>query len=759
MATPTRFTKAKVIAGYLLLLAILFLSLWFIRHEMENLSLMDTEQVGKSDSLLSLMRQKDENTIQMLRALTKENEHLLSVDDIRQIIERQDTVITQQRVQQRVVEKRDSVIAQAPKRGFFKRISEVFAPSKDSVIQINSTIESTVDTLLNEYNPIDSIQQQLLQITEQKIQTYRRVSRNNARLREINQMLTGQIDSLVKTYEREVALQLEQEAEAQRMVRMRSTRTIAWIAVGAVILSVIFLIFIWRDITRSNRYRRELEEARKRAENLLQTRERLMLAITHDFKAPLGSIIGYIDLLSRLLEDDREKFYLTNMESSSKHLLKLVNDLLDFHRLDLNKVEIQRVSFQPMRLFDEIKVSFEPLAMEKGLALNYEVGPELKSKYISDPLRIRQVVTNLLSNAIKFTKKGSVSLQVSYRSSQMQMVISDTGSGMKPADRERIFQVFTRLPDAQGEEGFGVGLSIVHKLTELLEGTIRVDSVEGEGSSFTVSIPLYPVASEKEEITVGKEPETLLLPKDAALRVLLIDDDKIQLDLTTAMLSRQGIASVACEQLEELIECLRRETFDVLLTDVQMPAINGFDLLKLLRFSNIPQARSIPIIAVTARSEMSEEEFVKHGFAAKLSKPFSLRDLLQAIGKNISLQRSEKTTKTETGERIVNLKALTTFSEGDREAARSIMISFVEETRKNSRSLQLALEREDMNAIAGMAHKLLPLFTLLNAEFVPLLRELELLKDKELTSRTRESVEEVLAGIGKVLEMAEQEVQ
>ena len=211
----------------------------------------------------------------------------------------------------------------------------------------------------------------------------------------------------MKDYETETLLRARTEAEYQQAVRRRSAKIISGIAVGAVLLSAFFLIIIGRDITRSNRYRRELEEARRRAEDLLAVREKLMLAITHDFKAPLGSIMGYADLLSRLTVDERQRFYLDNMKTSSEHLLKLVVDLLDFHRLDLNKAEINRVTFHPSRLLEEIHVSFEPLTAAKGLALHCDIAPELGGTYICDPLRLRQIINNLLSNAVKFTDQVS----------------------------------------------------------------------------------------------------------------------------------------------------------------------------------------------------------------------------------------------------------------------------------------------------------------------------------------------------------------
>ncbi len=607
-----RFTKLKVTIGYALLLAILLFSLVFVHHEMETLSAADDQQNLRTDSLLTLIHEKDQNTIQMLRVLSEANDSLLSASEIEEIISEQDSVIIQQRVQHRVITKRDSLLTTPNKKGFFKRLAEVFAPSKDSAVLVNTSLEVATDTILEPVASKDSLQQKIRMATEEKrLQRRRTIRRTSTKYQRMNSQLTARMDSLIKQYEEEMTLRARQDAEMQQEVRMRSARTIAGIAIGAVLLSAFFLVLIVRDISRSNRYRRQLEEANKRAEDLLVAREKLMLAITHDFKAPLGSIMGYTELLSRLTEDERQRFYLDNMKSSSEHLLKLVSDLLDFHRLDLNKAEVNRVTFNPSQLFEEIYVSFEPLTVAKGLALQCHVAPELNGRYVSDPLRLRQIVNNLLSNAVKFTQQGEITLTARYDSSKLTIAIADSGKGMAAEDRERIFQEFTRLSGAQGEEGFGLGLSIVKKLVVLLEGTIDVQSKLGEGSCFTVVLPLYPVGESIPESQSSPENETADIDKAATavplmkvIRVLLIDDDKIQLSLTAAMLKQHGVDAVCCEQLEELIEQLRTSVFDVLLTDIQMPAINGFDLVKLLRASNIPQAKTIPVIAVTARSEI-----------------------------------------------------------------------------------------------------------------------------------------------------------
>ena len=757
-----RFTKLKITAGYTLLLAILLFSLVFVHREMEALSAADDQQNLRTDSLLTLLHEKDQNTIQMLRVLSEANDSLLSASEIEEIISEQDSVITQQRVQHRVITKRDSLITTPKKKGFFKRLAEVFSPSKqDSAVLINTSLEVATDTILQPTTSKDSLQQKIRMATEEKrLQRRRTIRRTSTKYQRMNTQLTARMDSLIKQYEEEMTLRARQDAELQQEVRMRSARIIGGIAVGAVLLSAFFLILIMRDISRSNRYRQQLEVANKRAEDLLVAREKLMLAITHDFKAPLGSIMGYTELLSRLTEDERQRFYLDNMKSSSEHLLKLVSDLLDFHRLDLNKAEVNRVTFNPSQLFDEIYVSFEPLTAAKGLALQCHVASELNGRYISDPLRLRQIVNNLLSNAVKFTQKGEISLTAGYESSKLTIAIVDTGKGMASEDRERIFQEFTRLSGAQGEEGFGLGLSIVKKLVTLLEGTIDVQSTLGKGSCFTVTLPLYPVGKsiaeseslESENVDITEE--SAAIPPMKVIRVLLIDDDKIQLNLTAAMLKQHGIDAVCCEQLEQLVEQLRSSVFDVLLTDIQMPAINGFDLVKLLRASNIPQAKTIPVIAVTARSEMDKAALHEHGFAGCLHKPFTVKELLMTVNEG-QLSADEAHITEDMATAGINFSALTAYSEDDPEAASSIIQTFIEETGKNIERMQQALNDKEVDGIAAMAHKLLPLFTMIGVdEAIPLLEWLEVQRGQDFSKKVKEKTDHVLQEILIVLTKA-----
>ena len=722
-------SKVKIVVGYTLLLGVLFFSLFFVHREMENLMHSENQDVHWTDSLITLLREKDENTIYMLRVLSETSESMVSTSAIENIIAtRQDSVVTNRRVQRRIITHRDTVVTKPKKKGFFRRLGEVFVPpKKDTAIQVKTSLEYATDTVIDVYNPVDSLQEKLRAVAQQKKVSDSIVRRRRLTLQRMDKMLTARIDSLLKGYEQETLQRAREEADYRQSVRGHSVKIISSIAVGAVLLSVFFLIIIGRDIARSNRYRRELEEARKRAEDLLAMREKMMLAITHDFKAPLGSIMGYADLLSRLTVDERQRFYLDNMKTSSEHLLKLVVDLLDFHRLDLHKAEINRVTFHPARLLEEIHVSFEPLTSAKGLELHCNIAPELEGTYIS-------------------------------------------GKGMGPADRERIFQEFTRLPGAQGKEGFGLGLSIVRMLVQLLEGTIDVDSVPGKGSTFTLRVPLFPVRMPERtgEEMQEKEEEPLPVPSSPSLRVLLIDDDSIQLTLTAAMLQHSGITSVSCMQPDELLDALRSGTFDVLLTDVQMPAISGFDLLKLLRASNLPQAQTIPVIAVTARSDMKPEEFKAYGFAGCLHKPFTVAELfreldMEGIGQMPALQDervsesaaehpAEHTSGTSAPGCPYNFSALTAFSGDDSDAADSILKSFISETRINAGRLQKAVDMADMDEVAAVSHKMIPLFTLIGAtELVGELKILESLRGASFTEEQEQRALRSLALIEDIL--------
>ena len=703
--------------------------------------LTDTLQQARLDTVRSLLRHKQWNMYAVLEAMRNTPTDQIYQEQLDSLIAQQDSLLSTPHIRRKVITHHNSYTIHHKKKGFFKRLADVFAPGKGDSTQVSNVIqEEYTDTLDEVYNPVDTISHMITGIQHKVFQTRQKETEMlNAQinsLRVIGSGLSQRVNQLLENIEQD-----EQEAARVKLmqeeeIRKEAAETMAKIAIAAFVLVLVFSIVIARDITRNNHYRRELEKAKLYAENLLVAREKLMLTITHDIKAPAGSIIGYIDLLIRLVHDRRQQFYLSNMKSSAQHLLALVTSLLDYHRLEAGKMDLHPVAFSPHELLTDIYHSFLPLAEKKQLQLTFDDKLPESLTLEGDPFRIRQIVENLLSNALKFTATGEITLEAEYHGNQFVFRVSDTGCGMTAKEQERIFKEFTRLRSAQGQEGFGLGLSITHKLVELLLGKIEIESTPGKGSTFQVSMPLPSIASK----AVQETTEVPLTLPETLLRVLIIDDDRIQMHLTEAMLHNVAeevkglkVETVCCEHPEELVAQLQAHTFHLLFTDIQMPAMNGFELLKHLRSLSLPQAQFIPVIAITARGDMDENDFRQKGFAGMLQKPFNQSDLktvLKAVmfgeEANPETARQEIPRKELATEGTYNFSPLTAFSEDDPEAAREILRTFAQETRKNLEKIQVALQAEDMETLCAVAHKMLPTFLMIEArQAIPSLQWLE----------------------------------
>lgn len=427
-------------------------------------------------------------------------------------------------------------------------------------------------------------------------------------------------------------------------------------------------------------------------------------------------------------------------------------------------MDIHPVTFNPHELFESIYTSFLPSSEKKGLSLNLKEHISHTLNLEGDPFRIRQIAENLISNALKFTAEGSITIEIDYGQNRFSFSVKDTGCGMNLQEQQRVFQAFTRLRSAQGQEGFGLGLSITKKLVELLNGEISIESIPGKGSTFQVILYLP-------KVTKAPVPQEKTLPDDKKQwRILLIDDDRIQRNLTEVMIydlfnhTKHGIPPVikSCEQPEELFKLIASEPFDVVLTDIQMPAMNGFELLQKLRSLDVPQAKTIPVIAITARSDMDETDFQAKGFSGCLHKPFNQDELLKIFKTHTSADWKEVPSREEnrympaTACNGYNFSPLTAFSGDDPEAAHEILETFIGESSKNYERMKQALETGNMEDLCAVAHKMLPTFTMIEAKkAVPALQWLEFHRGKtEMTDEAREQADTALACIADVIEQA-----
>lgn len=669
----------------------------------------DSLQTMRLDSITRLLADKERRTMSLRRTIRGGSTASLLDKNIRDLIGPREGIAADTTPFRRVV-KQDTMTVPRSKRRFLQRLGDLFSPPKaDSSVVISRRelvapvvpVESVKDTIALVLRALQD------SVTSNRLGIYDQAWQEGLRLSYSNDLINTKIYRLIMDFEAEDTAFLIRRIEQTEAFRRRSSRVLGGVAIGAVVLMLLFVGMLWRDISRSNRYRRELEQANRDKEALLAAREKLMLAITHDIKAPLGSVMGYIDLLSRLTADKRQELYLHNMKESSGHLLALVNSLLDFYRLDINKIEVNRVAFSPAQLFETIRAGFAAAAAAKGLELRLEAEPDAARTVTGDAFHIRQIADNLVSNALKFTNEGSVTLRVDVVQGRLVFSVRDTGRGIGREEKERIFGEFVRLSSAQGVDGFGLGLSIVDRLVKLLEGTISLESRLGEGSRFIVSVPVGEAGAEFAAVPEAGEPT----PPQPGLQVLLVDDDPLQLEMTAAMCRRAGIGAECCPYPEYAAKLVADGRFDLVLTDIQMPSADGFSVLKAVHGVD----PALGVIAVSARGELDAADFTARGFAGCLRKPFTYSELIAVIRAACGGAVPEADEPAASGTAGVNFDPLTAYAGDDAGAARSILASFAEQTAANCAELEKAVENGDARSVKALSHKMLPIFTMLGA--------------------------------------------
>ena len=489
-----------------------------------------------------------------------------------------------------------------------------------------------------------------------------------------NTALNARLRSLIRHIDNNVQVDLQvREAEIAAM-RKKSFMQIGSLAVSILMLLLVLFIIIHRDAVRIKRYRRktsdligQLQKSVEQNEALIASRKKAVHTITHELRTPLTAITGYAGLMQKDCNTDKIKVYVQNIRQSSDRMREMLNTLLSFFRLDNGK---EQPNFSPYRISaitHILETEFTPIAMNKGLALT--ITNQTDTVVLTDKECILQIGNNLLSNAIKFTENGGVSLRTDYDNGVLKLIVKDTGTGMTNEEQQRVFGAFERLSNAAAKDGFGLGLSIVQRIVTMLGGTIRLESDKGKGSRFTVEIPMQ---------TAGELPERInqtRIHHDRTFHdVIAIDNDEVLLLMLKEMYAQEGIHCDTCTDAAELMEMIRRKEYSLLLTDLNMPEINGFELLELLRTSNVGNSKTIPVVVTTASGSCSKEELMERGFSGCLLKPFSISELMEVSDKcAMKGNRNEKpdfTSLLSYGNEAVMLDKLITETEKEMQAIR-----------------------------------------------------------------------------------------
>ena len=465
------------------------------------LLLNDTLKQQRLDTLMALLIAKRENTLLVMNVLKNNSRDIYYNNKVEALHSGRDSIVISPQTKERHEQHETVYEVVKTKRGFFRRLGDAFRKQRtDTISTTRLTHQPSTDTIHHRLNIADSVANALAEIhSEQQRANDRQqdiISTRNDRLQLVSIQLTKRTWQLLED------IQSDEHNALQRVVgkaissRRAMIVRIAVLGLLAILSAAILVVYILRDIKRERRDRQRILEAKTETERIMQQRERLLLTITHDIKAPAASIAGFIDLLSEYVDRPKAVGYLQSISGSANHLLQLVSALLDYHKLESGKAERHEVSFQPTALVSECVAQMQPLAMAKQLRLATDINVAEDIFCRSDAFRIKQIVNNLVSNAIKYTDEGEVRVGITVLNGWLTLSVSDTGCGMTPEELQSVFNAFTRLPGAQGKEGVGLGLTITREIVTLLGGRINVTSAKGKGTTFRVCLPVKVVANQ-----------------------------------------------------------------------------------------------------------------------------------------------------------------------------------------------------------------------------------------------------------------------
>lgn len=600
-------------------------------------------------------------------------------------------------------------------KGIFGKIKKFFVGNEVvDTVTTKVKVETQLDTIPSGSYISDSVIHVLAEMLD-RIRVEQReykisLSSKELELLEKDRNIMEKIRSVIGLLEKEeLSSSLRQSMDAQTLV---GKSTIKVLALGAItiILLILLLAVIFRDISRESQYRVQLFEAKLYAEKLLRVKEQFLASMSHEIRTPLSAIIGITRQLQKSELDDKQQKFVTTLSSSADHLLSVINDILDYSKLESGHVRLENVRFEPEKIFTDVVQFFMPRINEKRLTVLVNIDTSTPGELWGDTFRLRQILMNLLSNAIKFTENGSIIVSVSVLKqteefAKLQITVADTGVGIPVEHQSLIFEEFTQVDGgiARKYGGTGLGLTIVKKLTELQGGEVTLTSIPNEGTTVKVVIP-YGLQGKPEAVK-----PTLVdfnIPKNT--NILVVDDDEVNRLIVAEMAKSIGLEVDSISNPEMVEESIRQNYYSAILTDIQMPGISGYDIVKIVEKRGI----ATPVIAITANSTINDpEHFTSMGFSGYLIKPFVEDDLFNALAplvgveKRVKAERARKK-KSRQGVHHPDLSDIYRFSGGDAQSVRLILTSFLDNTFKNIDDINTHVQARDLPKASAVAHKM-----------------------------------------------------
>lgn len=517
-----------------------------------------------------------------------------------------------------------------------------------------------------------------------------------------NAKLNHQLHVFVCQMDEKVQADLQKREDEIIEMREQSYIHIGCLTGFVLLLLIISYLIIHRNANRINHYEKETEKLIERQNQSIQqnaeliaSRKKAVHTIIHELRSPLTAIIGYAGMIEMVNDTDKTGTYIQSIRQSSDRMRDMLCTLLSFFRLDNGKEEVKISPCRISAITHVLETEFMPIAMNKGISLT--ITNHAEAVILTDKDRILQIGNNLLSNAVKFTERGKISLTTDYDNDILKIIVEDTGTGMTEEEQQRVFGAFERLSNAATKDGFGLGLSIVQRIVAMLGGTIRLESEKGQGSRFTVEIP-----TQSAEVLPEQPYQSHVRNNKVYRDVIAIDNDELQLLMLKKMYAQEGIHCDACTDVSDLMEMIRNKEYHLLLTDLNMPEIDGYELLELLRSSNVGNSKSIPVVITTASGSCNKEELLERGFAGCLFKPFSMSELMEV---------SDNCATKETQNDKPDLSTLLSYGNEC-----TMLEKLITETEKEMLAVREAGEHKDFQEMKALVHHLRSSWEILRAD-------------------------------------------
>lgn len=719
----------KVSIGYAAVAIIMVLAIALVYGNTKSIIAINQaskEYIAKKNTadstMTSLLKEEQENLRQLSDAMAGKPDKNYLREKMNSLNTGKDSVVVHSKAPQTHEAKSTTVEVVKTRKGFFRRLADAFKKEHAETLSVKKDSNmAVVDTVVTPVNVAENVADILQQI--EKKENHEKRSHADNMNKEVEELKVVSTQLALRSAKQLSDVHQKERGAMQRAISqaMEARRDLLWqmglLAIVTIAAVMVLIVVIWRDSKKEREYQESLEAANEEIQCVMNQRERLLLTITHDIKAPAASIAGFIDLMGDYVSSRKGMECLHNIKNSAVHLSRLVASLLDYHQLENGLMKVRPTTFSLVRLVAECVEGMRLRAEEKGLRLSYDT-TKAEGLFLADAFRIRQILDNLVGNAIKYTDCGGVTVKALVSKvmgkHQLTLSVKDTGKGMTTEDKRKVFQAFARLGNAQGIEGAGLGLSITKELVALLDGEIHVYSTVGKGSIFTVTIPVEP---SKEETTKKDARKAF-----ANHKILILDDDKLQLQLIQEMLRRivdDSWRVFACGHVVDALTTLHNERPALMLMDIEMPEMNGTEMIRHVNHAQMT------VVAMTAHDNSIKGQLLEAGFDDCLFKPFGIDQLARILGKEAKGQVVADDT-TPTDGPSSRFDSLVAFAGGDEDAAREIVSTVKEELARHLSDLKEMRESAilPVENIGKVAHKLLPIASMTRMESVEALTAL-----------------------------------